>query len=234
MHPDVPKRGQGNFSTVISNHTGPFEAWNILCSELYPSFTPKDPIKRIPIASGILFALQSLFISRANTEEQRDALVQQIIDRQTAVEVDGAGFPPLCIFPEGTTTNGVHILPFKRGAFQGMRTVKPCTYKVIQRHQISYAYECPSIVPIHVLLLSMLWFSWTKLTIMPEFTPTPYMLEKHRDKGDSPWQIYAWCVRDAMCKYSGLIPLDERLDLKDKYAFKALMNGQANRVEING
>lgn len=77
----MPKRGQGNFSTVISNHTGPFEAWNILCSELYPSFTPKDPIKRIPIASGILFALQSLFISRANTEEQRDALVQQIIDR---------------------------------------------------------------------------------------------------------------------------------------------------------
>ena len=102
----MPKRGNGNVSTVISNHTGPFEAWNMLGTELYPSFTPKSPIKKIPIASGILFSLQSMFISRTSTEEQRDAMVQQIIDRQNAVEVDCQGFPPLCIFAEGTTTNG--------------------------------------------------------------------------------------------------------------------------------
>ena len=47
------------------------------------------------------------------------------------------------------------------------------------------------------------------ITIMPEFTPTPWMLEHHADKGEQPWQIYAWCVRDAMSKYSGIAKLDE-------------------------
>lgn len=33
--------------------------------------------------------------------------------------------PPLVIFPEGTTSAGRTILPFKRGAFQCMRPVTP-------------------------------------------------------------------------------------------------------------
>ena len=35
---------------------------------------------------------------------------------------------------------------------------------------------------------------------MPEFTPNTIMLERHADKGNEPWEIYAWCVRDAMSK----------------------------------
>eukprot|EP00354_Favella_ehrenbergii_P011058 CAMPEP_0170478160 /NCGR_PEP_ID=MMETSP0123-20130129/19261_1 /TAXON_ID=182087 /ORGANISM="Favella ehrenbergii, Strain Fehren 1" /LENGTH=70 /DNA_ID=CAMNT_0010750293 /DNA_START=871 /DNA_END=1083 /DNA_ORIENTATION=+ len=70
---------------------------------------------------------------------------------------------------------------------------------------------------------------------MPEFTPTPQMLEKHATKGDGePWKVFAWCVRDAMCKHSGLPPLDERLSLKDRLGFEALMNGHVDEAEING
>ena len=46
--------------------------------------------------------------------------------------------------------------------------------------------------------------------------------------------IYAWCVRDVICKYSGYIALDEKLSLKDKKAFEALMNGWVDTAEING
>ena len=35
---------------------------------------------------------------------------------------------------------------------------------------------------------------------MPPFTPNEEMLEKHADKGKEDWEIYAWCVRDAMAK----------------------------------
>ena len=69
---------------------------------------------------------------------------------------------------------------------------------------------------------------------MPDFTPNPWMLEKHADKGDEPWMIYAWCVRDAMSKYSGIKTLDEKLSLKDKLAFEALMAGTSDKVEVNG
>jgi len=39
---------------------------------------------------------------------------------------------------------------------------------------------------------------------MPEFTPNTEMLAKHADKGTQSWEIYAWCVRDAISKQSGI------------------------------
>ena len=82
--------------------------------------------------------------------------------------------------------------------------------------------------------MSSLYFRWAKITIMPDFTPNPWMLERHADRGNEPWQIYAWCVRDAISKHSGIKTLDEKLSLKDKLAFEALMAGYSDKVEVNG
>lgn len=35
----------------------------------------------------------------------------------------------MVIYPEGTQTNGDFLVPFKRGAFQGMKAVRPCCLK---------------------------------------------------------------------------------------------------------
>jgi len=32
--------------------------------------------------------------------------------------MDGKFIPPLCVFPEGTTSNNKHILSFKKGCFE--------------------------------------------------------------------------------------------------------------------
>ena len=37
--------------------------------------------------------------------------------RQIEIEDGGRRFNPICIFAEGTTTNGKYLLNFKRGAF---------------------------------------------------------------------------------------------------------------------
>ena len=62
------------------------------------------------------------------------------------------------------------------------------------------------------------------------------MLDKFADKESSggAWSIFAWCLREAICKQRGLKPLNEKLSLKDKLAFEKLMNGSADRVEVNG
>lgn len=100
---------------------------------------------------------------------------------------------------------------------------------------ISPTYEIVLLVQHQILLFASLSLRMSTLTIMPEFTPTPFMLEKYanKDKG-GPWTIYAWCLRDAICKQSGLIPLDEKLSFKDKSAFIGIMNAQVDRAEING
>jgi hypothetical protein len=43
----------------------------------------------------------------------------------------------------------------------------------------------------------------------PPFIPNDYLYEKHKDKGKEKWDIYAWAVRDVMCKVSG-IPKEDR------------------------
>ena len=114
-----------------------------------------------------------------------------------------------------------------------MRTVTPSFFS-ISSGQISPTYEIIALGPLQILLMSSLYFRWAKISIMPDFTPNPWMLEKYADKGNEPWEIYAWCVRDAMSKHSGIKVLDEKLELKDKKAFDSLMNGESNKVEING
>lgn len=67
------------------------------------------------------------------------------------------------------------------------------------------------------------------VTIMPEFTPTPEMLELHKDKGEEDWQVYAWCVRDVISKKSGL-PKIENVTFRDKIEYEKLMKGRKNKL----
>ena len=105
-----------------------------------------------------------------------------------------------------------------------MRTIRPC-YFSITSGQVAPTYETLDLFPLLILLLSSLYFRYSKITVLPEMTPTPEMLDLHSVRVREPWQIYAWCVRDAISKYSGVKKLDEKLDLKDKKAYTALMNG---------
>ena len=107
-------------------------------------------------------------------------------------------------------------MPFKRGPFQGMRTVLPC-YVKFSDSMVTTPYDTAEFGPLVSLLCCQLTPIVCTVTIMPEFTPNTVMLEKHADKGKEPWEIFAWCVRDAISKYSG-IPKDES-SIKDKFSY---------------
>jgi len=67
---------------------------------------------------------------------------------------------------------------------------------------------------------------------MPPFVPNETMLKRHSDKGESEWEIYAWCVRDAMAKASGL-KLCNR-SIRERLLYENFMKGKVNQIEIDG
>ena len=104
---------------AVAPHTSMFdflvgcwlEPWH-LCSGLV-----RDESRRCPILGTILRFHQMVFVSRGDSRSRGKAI------RAITQRLDGAGWGRLIIFPEGTTTNGGFLLPFKKGAFLfGSRT----------------------------------------------------------------------------------------------------------------
>ena len=69
-----------------------------------------------------------------------------------------------------------------------------------------------------VLCFSNLVPTLCTLYIMPPFVPNQYMLDRHNDKGEFDWEIYAWCVRDAMAKAGGFDLCEQTI--REKLAFE--------------
>ena len=200
----VPKRGPGRPAIIVSNHLGFIDILTIIISPLTPGFTPKKDLEEAPFTGKLCGGLQSLFLDRGGSLEERNKVVQQIIDRQEEIEVQQRSWQPFCIFAEGTVTNGECLLPFKRGAFAGMRTVQPVFCKLSNSavHLRTDTFDIPVLV---VLLVCEIGLRRSTLHIMPPFTPNDKMLEIHSDKGTEDWQIFAWCVRDAMAKAGNFV-----------------------------
>ena len=68
---------------------------------------------------------------------------------------------------------------------------------------------------------------------MPPFTPSEEMLEKHSDKGSEDWEIYAWCVRDAMAK-CGNFEKRETNVLKERLDYFEFLNRRTDVFEAQG
>ena len=94
-------------------------------------------------------------------------------------------------------------------------------------------YDTVEFLPLVFILCSSFQVNRMTLHIMPEFTPNPQMLEMHADKGSQPWEIFAWCVRDAIANQSGLRK-ENNNSLKDKFAYIDFMQGHKDYMEVDG
>ena len=156
----------------------------------------------MPLIGSITTGLESIYISRAADQETKLATIKTIKDRANAIENECQPWNPFLVFPEGTTSNGTHMLKFKRGAFEAMKTVRPCYVKISDR-MFWPGLDVMSFWQLIVLVTSSMCMYTCTLYIMPEFTPSEKMLEMHADKGDEDWEIFAECVRAAIVKQSG-------------------------------
>ena len=102
-----------------------------------PAFCVKAEGAKVPVLCGILLGMQAFFIDRTSG----DVAVQQIIEKQTAIEEDTRN-SPILVFPEGTQSNGKQLLPFKRGAFESLRAVIPIIPSFKGNEIMGATWEC--------------------------------------------------------------------------------------------
>ena len=136
----------------------------------------------MPFVGPIAAACGSLFIDRAN-KDQKKTLLMQIKERQ--IDCENGLFPPLILYPEGGTTNGTHLINFKKGAFVGERSVQPLL--------IDYKspFLCIENCVVNFLAFSVLTatspYTLVNMKLMPVFQPNEYFWNNHHKEGEERW-----------------------------------------------
>lgn len=114
--PDPNPGPEDNNFTVISNHVSMIDPL-LNMSENRTGFVAKSGIRDVPLVGPTTAALGSLFVDRVGGNGR---VTQQLSRRQRDTSA-----PRLCVYPEGTTTNGRYILRFRTGAFVAGMPVLP-------------------------------------------------------------------------------------------------------------
>jgi 1-acyl-sn-glycerol-3-phosphate acyltransferase len=118
---------------LVSNHLSYLDMC-LLGSSASIRFTPKSDIAKWPLIGSICRICDAIFIDRQPDKiKEMTGIVRAALGRGEVI----------CVFPEGTTGNGIRVLPFKSGFFSlaeekidGQElTIQPAaiTYKRIRR-----------------------------------------------------------------------------------------------------
>ena len=152
-----------------------------------PMALSKSAIAKIPIFVRVAKAMQSIFVDR-QTAESRAKAAETIRARCRE-----PGWPPLLVFPEGTTTNGAALIQFKAGAFGVGQPVQP----VLLRYGHTPVDVSSAVRGYEIFLYAMLQPA-NSLTVeyLPPHAPTDEELADPR--------LFASNVRAAMAEALGV------------------------------
>ena len=105
-------------STLIANHVT-FIDIGVWCTCMTPpAFTPASFVQKLRMGDFYCRALNCLYIDRSSSKEGLDRTVNQMMERQRLIEKSDLDWGPICIFAEGSVTNGKNLSRFRRGGFQ--------------------------------------------------------------------------------------------------------------------
>ncbi len=145
---------------VVSNHVSVADVlWFVWA--LAPAFLAKKEALRIPYVGAAARTLGCVFVDRTSAES-RNAARDGIAARAASADAS----PPLVIFPEGTTTSGLSLLVWEKGAFSPGYPVSPVAiaYPKGQR-------KPDALFSIETLLAIVRPANWMQVTFLPRYTP---------------------------------------------------------------
>ncbi|OMO87623.1 Phospholipid/glycerol acyltransferase [Corchorus capsularis] len=200
---------------IISNHVSYLDILYHMSSS-FPSFVAKRSVAKIPLIGLISKCLGCVYVQRESKSSDFKGVAGVVTERVREAHQNKSA-PMMMLFPEGTTTNGDFLLPFKTGAFLASAPVLP----VILRYpyqRFSPAWDTISGVR-HVIFLLCQFVNHMEVTRLPVYYPS------QQEKDDS--KLYANNVRRLMASEGNLILSD--IGLAEKRIYHAALNGN-NRL----
>ncbi|KAG8377742.1 hypothetical protein BUALT_Bualt08G0064600 [Buddleja alternifolia] len=196
---------------IISNHVSYLDILYHMSSS-FPSFVAKRSVAKLPLVGLISKCLGCVYVQRELKSSDFKG-VSGIVNERIREAHQNRFAPRMMLFPEGTTTNGDYLLPFKTGAFLAKAPVLP----VILRYpyqRFSPAWDTISGVR-HVILLLCQFVNYIEVTRLPVYHPS------EQEKEDP--KLYAENVRQLMAHKGNLILSD--IGLAEKRVYHAALNG---------
>jgi 1-acyl-sn-glycerol-3-phosphate acyltransferase len=142
---------------LVANHISWLDIV-LLLSASHCRFVAKSEISRWPVLGLLTRAAGTLFIAR---DSPRDAL--RVVHHMAEELKAGA---VLAVFPEGTTSNGLQLLPFHANLFQAAVSAHVAVQPVALRF-VDAATGAPSLAPCYIDDDSLLDSVWRTLSAPP-------------------------------------------------------------------
>lgn len=221
--PDA-RRGDapGEPALIVANHVSWIDAPLLMAECGFPAFVAKASVGALPVVGGICRSNHAVLVSRHHHEPGArpppggacgggagsNNCTQRVVEHQRRYEAEGAGrFPRLVIFPEGTTSNGRHLLYFHRGSFAAGRPVRPVLIRYPHR-RFSPSWESFFFVP-HALHSLCQLRQRVVVRYLAVYRPSA---AERADAG-----VYAEGVRARLAEASGLPVCESRFRDKARY-----------------
>ncbi|MCO5587590.1 hypothetical protein L7F22_041539 [Adiantum nelumboides] len=195
---------------IISNHVSYLDIFYYM-SAAFPSFVAKRSIAKLPIVGLVSKCLGCVYVQREDKPSDGKG-VAGIIKKRTQASAEDTNAPSMMLFPEGTTTNGFYLLPFKTGAFLAGTPVRPVILKYSYK-RFSPAWDSISGVRHFVLLLCQ-FINFMEVIWLPVYIPS------EKEKSDP--KLYASNVRSLMVVEGGL--LKSEIGLKEKRIYHSFLD----------
>lgn len=176
------------FITVIAPHSS-FLDILLLCEYGYaPSGISRMENVTSPIFGPFFQSLEVIGVSRDDTKSRQNA----VKELQYRVITTRGQWPHICIFPEGTCTNGKCLISFKPGAFIPGCPVQPVLLRFLNDSETySWTWDGPGLSLLAVLVLCQL-SNDAEIEFLPVWNPS----EEEREDP----KLYAENVRQHMAR----------------------------------
>ncbi|XP_021612847.1 lysophospholipid acyltransferase LPEAT1 isoform X3 [Manihot esculenta] len=210
----VPERP----GAIISNHVSYLDILYHMSSS-FPSFVAKRSVGKLPLLGLISKCLGCVYVQRESKSSDFKGVAGAVTKRVGEAHQNESA-PIMILFPEGTTTNGDFLLPFKTGAFLAGTPVLP----VILRYpyqRFSPAWDSISGVR-HVIFLLCQFINYIEVKRLPVYYPS-------QEEKDNP-KLYASNVRWLMAREGDLVMSD--IGLAEKRVYHAALNGNNSLPSI--